>query len=119
MGSQSSRSSGRSRRWKKTPLELPPRMKTAGKRACGSGITLTPSLLQHGGLLSPDELGVDLDVAHEPVFLGMIRLNDLEHLAVADRHQRVEVRDVVQRVAAMVDLVAHAERLGEVRRLDH
>jgi hypothetical protein len=46
------------------------------------------------------------------------RQQHLEELAVLDGHRHVEVRDVVQRVAAVVDLEVHVEALGEMRGLD-
>ena len=59
---------------------------------------------------------IHLDVLREAVLLRAGRQQDLEELAVADGHDHVQVRDVIQRVAAVVDFVVHVERFGEVRR---
>src|SRR3712207_9113161 len=40
-----------------------------------------------------EPLGVDLDVADQPVLLGAVRLQDLEVVAVRDRHGQVQVGD--------------------------
>ena len=50
--SHSARSAGRSRRWKKRPLLVPPRRKTAG-----SAIWLTATLLSLGGSCAPPRRG--------------------------------------------------------------
>src|SRR5438477_5494739 len=62
-------------------------------------------------------LGVHLDVLGQAVLLRPAREQHLEHLAVLDGHDDVQVRHVVERVAAVVDLEAHVERFGEVRGL--
>src|SRR6266550_2021062 len=54
-------------------------------------------------------LGVHLDVLGQAVFLGPGREQHLEHLAVLDGHDDVQVRHVVERVATVVDLEAHVE----------
>src|SRR5207253_4336430 len=58
------------------------------------------------------------DVLREPVFLRAVRQQHYEEFAVPDRHDHVQVGDVVERVAAVVHLVFQVERLGEMRGLD-
>src|SRR5690606_2459263 len=80
---------------------------------------MPPDSAQNGDLLPLDEIEidvraeaglvegmhqsvpVDLDILGEAVLLCRRREQDLEKLAVADRHGDVKVGDVVQRVAAM------------------
>src|SRR5438034_9760255 len=64
-----------------------------------------------------EPLPVHLDVLREAVLLGGSGQQHLEELAVLDRQDHVEVRHVVERVAAVVDLEVHVEGLGQVRRL--
>jgi hypothetical protein len=64
-----------------------------------------------------EAVGIHLDVLRRPYFCAP-RQQHLEELAVLDGHDHVEVRDVVQRVAAVVDLEVHVEALGEMRGLD-
>ena len=65
-----------------------------------------------------EAVGIHLDVLGQAVLLRLRRQQHLEELAVLDGHDHVEVRDVVQRVAAVVDLEVHVEALGEMRGLD-
>jgi len=62
---------------------------------------------------------IDLDVLHEAVLLRRRGQEHLEELAVLDGHDDMEIRKVVERVAAVVDLEVHVEALGEVRGLHY
>ena len=53
-----------------------------------------------------------------PYFCVAVRQQHLEILAVRDRHDHVQVGDVVERVAAVVHLEVHVEGLGEVGDLE-
>ena len=63
-------------------------------------------------------LGIDLNVLDEAVLLCGRRQQNFEPLAVEDRRADVQVGDVVERVAAVVDLEVEPEALGQVGRLD-
>ena len=62
-------------------------------------------------------VAADDDVLLQPVLLRAVGQQHLEELGVADRGDDMEVGDVVQRIAAVMDLVVHAEGLGEMRGL--
>ena len=64
-----------------------------------------------------EAVGVGLDILDQTVFLRFRRQQHFEQFAVWDGHGHVQVGDVVQRVAAVVDFVVHLERLGQMRRL--
>ena len=55
----------------------------------------------------------------EAVLVRAVRQQHLEVRRVANRAGEVQLRHVVERVAAVVHLVVHVEGLGEVRGLEH
>src|SRR5690606_26890474 len=64
-----------------------------------------------------ETLAVDGDVVHQPVFLRPFGQQHLEELGVPGRHDDMQIGDVVERVAAVVDLDIHVEGLGQACRL--
>src|SRR5690606_37260941 len=61
--------------------------------------------------------GVDDNVVDQSVFLDIVGQDDLEEFRVRYPAHDVQIGDIVQGIAAMVDLEIHAESLGEVRGL--
>ena len=65
-----------------------------------------------------EAVAIDGDILGEPVFLHRVRQQNFEELGVPDRHDHVQIGDVVQRVATVVHLQVHVEGFGEMRGLD-
>src|SRR4051794_40395895 len=82
MGSIAARSAGRSFAWKKTPLEEPPRMKTAGMKTC------VIACLRH-------DASCRLRLQHAPDLLGCHG-----HVDMADPQRVADRRDDRRRRAA-------------------
>src|SRR5262249_32726948 len=61
----------------------------------------------------------DRDVAGEPILMRAVRQQYLEIRGVANGTGEVQLRVIVERVAAVVLLVIHVEGFGEMRSLEH
>ena len=54
------------------------------------------------------------DIVDQAVLLRAVGQQHLEEFRIADRHDHVQVGDVVERVAAVMNFVVHAERFGQM-----